>query len=203
MRFFVLSLLVANTVLAQSPVAPVQAPAAPHSWRIDPLHSQATFTVKHMMISTVRGTFGGVRGTIIYDPKNPAASSVEATIDCSTLNTGEPKRDSDLRGEEFFDVKKYPVMTFKSKSVRVVAPGEMKVTGDLTINATTKQVVLDLEGPTEPVKDTQGRTKVGVSATTKISRKEYGMLYNPVMETGGVVVSDQVSITLDIELIKN
>ncbi|MCU1329147.1 MAG: YceI-like family protein [Bryobacterales bacterium] len=204
MRFFVFSLLVANTVFAQAPVAPaVQAPAAPNSWRIDPLHSQANFTVKHMMISTVRGTFGGVRGTIIYDPKNPAASSVEATIDCSTLNTGEPKRDSDLRGEEFFDVKKYPVMKFKSKSVRVVAPGEMKVTGDLTINATTKQVVLDLEGPTEPVKDTQGRTKVGVSATTKISRKDYGILYNPVMETGGVVVSDQVSITLDIELIKN
>jgi polyisoprenoid-binding protein YceI len=182
---------------AQTPTAPA------NSWRIDPLHSQANFTVKHMMISTVRGTFGGVKGTIIYDPKNPGASSVEATIDCSTLNTGEPKRDNDLRGEEFFDVKKYPVMTFKSKSVKVVGPGELKATGDLTINAVTRQVVLDIEGPTDPVKDTQGRTKVGVTATTKVSRKDFGILYNPVMETGGVVVSDQVAITLDIELIKN
>jgi polyisoprenoid-binding protein YceI len=189
--------LLAGSLFGQTPAAPA------NSWRIDPLHSQANFTVKHMMISTVRGTFGGVRGTIIYDPKNPGASSVEATIDCSTLNTGEPKRDNDLRGEEFFDVKKYPVMTFKSKSVKVAGPGDLKVTGDLTINAITRQVMLDLEGPTDPVKDTQGRTKVGVIATTKVSRKDFGILYNPVMETGGVVVSDQVSITLDIELIKN
>lgn len=194
MKALVLSFLLAAALFAQAPA---------NSWRIDPLHSQASFTVRHMMISTVRGTFGGVKGAIIYDAKNPAASSVEATIDCSTLNTGEPKRDSDLKGEEFFDVKKYPVMKFKSKSVQVVSRGNLKLIGDLTINAISKQVVLTLDGPTDEVKDTQNRIKVGVTATTQISRKEYGILYNPVMETGGVAVSDEVKITLDIELIKN
>lgn len=173
------------------------------SWRIDPLHSLAQFSVRHMMISTVRGQFGGVKGTIRFDPKNPATASVEATIDCTTINTGEPKRDNDLKGEEFFDVKKFPVMTFKSKRVQVSGPGKLKVTGDLTINAITRQIVLNLDGPTPPVKDTLGREKVGVSATTKVSRKDYGILYNPIMETGGVAVSDEVAIMLDIELIHN
>jgi polyisoprenoid-binding protein YceI len=173
------------------------------SWRIDPLHSSAQFSVKHMMISTVRGHFGGVKGAVLYDSKNPAASSVEATIDCSTVNTGEPKRDSDLKSAEFFDVKRYPVMKFKSTSVEAAGQDKLKITGDLTINAITHRVILDVDGPTPEVKDTQGRYKVGVSAITKVSRKEYGILYNPVMETGGVAVSDEVAIELDIELIKN
>ena len=173
------------------------------SWHIDPLHSSAQFSVRHMMISTVRGHFGGVKGNVTLDEKNPSADTVEATIDCTTINTGEPKRDSDLKGEEFFDVKKYPVMKFKSKRVEAAGPGKLKVTGDLTINAITHQVVLALDGPTPPVKDTQNRIKVGVEGTTKVSRKEFGILYNPVMETGGVAVSDEVAIELDIELIKN
>ena len=173
------------------------------SWRIDTLHSSAQFSVRHMMISTVRGQFGGVKGTMTYDPKNPAASSVEATIDCATVNTGEPKRDSDLKTAEFFDVKRYPVMTFRSRKVVVTSPGKLRVTGDLTINAITRQVVLEVEGPTAPIRDTQGREKIGVSGTTKVSRKEYGILYNPIMETGGVAVSDEVTIVLEIELIKN
>jgi len=177
--------------------------AQENSWRIDPLHSLAQFSVRHMMISTVRGQFGGIKGSIQYDPKNPTAATVEATIDCTSINTGEPKRDNDLKGEEFFDVKKYPVMKFRSKRVEVAGPGRLKVTGDLTINAITRQVVLDLDGPTEPIKDTQGRQKIGASATTKISRKDFGILYNPVLETGGVAVSDEVAITLDIELIRN
>jgi polyisoprenoid-binding protein YceI len=172
------------------------------AWRIDPLHSLAQFSVRHMMISTVRGQFGGVKGSIHYDPKNPTAATVEATIDCATINTGEPKRDNDLKGEEFFDVKKYPTMKFRSKRVDVAAAGKLKVTGDLTVNAITKQVVLDLDGPTPPIKDPQGREKIGVSATTKISRKEFGILYNPVLEAGGVAVSDEVSVVLDIELIR-
>jgi polyisoprenoid-binding protein YceI len=172
------------------------------SWKIDPLHSSAQFSVRHMMISTVRGQFGGVKGNILYDPKNPAAATVEATIDCSTVNTGEAKRDADLKSAEFFDVKKYPVMTFKSKHVEVEAAGKLKLTGDLTINAVTKQVVLELEGPTPPIKDTQGREKIGVSGETKISRKEFGILYNPILESGGVTVSDEVKIVLEIELIK-
>jgi polyisoprenoid-binding protein YceI len=173
------------------------------NWRIDPLHSSAQFSVRHMMISTVRGQFGGVKGTVLYDAKNPAASSVEATIDCSTVNTGEAKRDADLKTAEFFDVKLYPVLKFKSKSVDVTSPGKLKVTGDLTINAITHQVILDLDGPTSPIRDTLGREKIGVSGSTKISRKEFGILYNPVMESGGVAVSDEVSIILEIELIRN
>ena len=156
-----------------------------------------------MMISTVRGQFGGVKGTILYDPKNPAASSVEASIDCSTVNTGGGKRDVDLKTAEFFDVKRYPVMTFKSKKVEVGSAGKLKMTGDLTINAITRQVILDVDGPTLPVRDTQGREKIGVSGSTKISRKDFGILYNPIMETGGVAVSDEVSIALDLELIRN
>jgi polyisoprenoid-binding protein YceI len=173
------------------------------SWKIDTLHSSAQFSVKHMMISTVRGQFGGVKGTIVYDPKNPAATTVQATIDCSTINTGEAKRDSDLKGPEFFDVKKYPVMTFKSKRVEAAGEGKIKMSGDLTINAITREVVLDLEGPTAPIKDTQGRMKIGVSGETKISRKAFGILYNPILESGGVAVSDEVKIVLEIELIKN
>jgi polyisoprenoid-binding protein YceI len=173
------------------------------SWRIDPLHSSAQFSVRHMMISTVRGQFGGVKGTMTYDPKNPAASSVVATIDCTTVNTGEPKRDADLKSAEFFDVKRYPVMTFKSKKVVSAGPDKLTVTGDLTINAITRQVVLDVDGPTAPVKDTQGREKIGVSGLTKVSRKEFGILYNPIMESGGVAVSDSVTINLEIELIRN
>ncbi|HEY3835317.1 MAG TPA: YceI family protein [Bryobacteraceae bacterium] len=172
-------------------------------WRIDPLHSSAQFSVRHMMISTVRGQFGGVKGEIAYDSGNPAKSSVVATIDCSTVNTGEPKRDADLKSAEFFDVKQYPVMKFKSTGVDVVGSGKLKVTGLLTINAISRPVVLDIDGPTAPIKDTQGREKIGVSAATKISRKEFGILYNPIMETGGVAVSDEVSIVLDIELIAN
>jgi len=173
------------------------------SWRIDPLHSSAQFSVRHMMISTVRGQFGGVKGDVVYDSANPGKSSVEATIDCSTVNTGEPKRDADLKSAEFFDVKQYPVMKFKSTGVDVVAPGKLKITGILTINAVSHTVVLDVDGPTSPIRDTQGREKIGVSAVTKISRKEFGIRYNPIMETGGVAVSDEVSIILDIELIRN
>jgi len=191
----------AGLLVAIALCVPVLAQEA--TWRIDPLHSLAQFSVRHMMISTVRGQFGGVKGAIHYDPKNPAAATVEATIDCTTINTGEPKRDSDLKGEEFFDVKKYPVMKFKSKRVEVAGLGKLKVTGDLTINAITRQVVLDVDGPTAPIKDTQNREKIGVSAATKVSRKDYGILYNPIMETGGVAVSDEVSIVLDIELIRN
>lgn len=192
----------AAIIIAGLALLPRPAIAQPTSWKIDPLHSSAQFSVRHMMISTVRGQFGGVKGTMLYDAKNPAASSVEVTIDCSTINTGEAKRDSDLKGPEFFDIQRYPVMKFKSKSVTSVGPGRLKVAGDLTINAIVRPVTLDVEGPTSPIIDTQQREKIGVSATTKISRKEFGILYNPVMETGGVAVSDEVSIILEVELIK-
>jgi polyisoprenoid-binding protein YceI len=172
------------------------------TWIIDTLHSSAYFTVRHMMISTVRGQFGGVKGSVDYDPKNPVSASVDATIDCTTLNTGEPKRDADLKGEEFFDVKRYPTMKFRSRKVEVSGPNRLRVTGDLTINATTRSVILDVDGPTPPIRDPRGREKVGVSGTTKINRKEFGITWNQIIEAGGVAVSDEVSITIDLELIK-
>ncbi len=154
------------------------------------------------MISTVRGQFGGVKGTVFYDPKHPEAASLEATIDCSTVNTGTPKRDADLKTAEFFDIQHYPVMKFKSKKVEVEAEGKLKLTGDLTINAVTREVVLDLDAPSQEIKDAQGRVKIGVSGTTRLSRKAFGITYNPILETGGVTVSDEVQIVLEIELIK-
>jgi polyisoprenoid-binding protein YceI len=172
------------------------------SWHIDPQHSSAQFSVKHMMISTVRGQFGGVKGNVVYDPKNPTAATVEATIDCSTVFTGEPKRDAQLKTAEFFDVKNYPVMKFQSKRVEAAGAGKLKVTGELTINAQTHSVVLDMDEPSGAIRDDKGREKIGVSGVTKISRKEFGILYNPILETGGVAVSDEVSIVLEIELIK-
>ena len=200
MKPFRLSTLTVILAVASLPL-PIRGQTA--SWRIDPLHSSAQFSVRHMMISTVRGHFGGVKGVVLYDPKNLKTSSVEATIDCTTINTGEAKRDSDLKGAEFFDVQHYPVMKFKSSKVEAAGGGKLKVTGDLTINAITHQVVLNVERPTGPVKDTQGREKIGVTGTTKLSRKQYGILYNPVMETGGVAVSDEVAIILELELIRN
>jgi polyisoprenoid-binding protein YceI len=179
------------------------ASAQESSWRIDPNHSGAHFAVRHMMISTVRGEFTGVNGTVIYDPKNPAHDSVEATIDCSTVNTGVAKRDAQMKTADFFDVAHYPVMKFKSSRVEPAGDGKLKVTGDLTINAITQEVVLDAEGPSAPIRDPRGNEKIGLSASTQISRKKFGIIWNEVMESGGVAVADEVSLSLDLELIRN
>ncbi len=178
-------------------------PAQTASWRIDPLHSAAHFAVRHLMISTVRGEISGINGTVRYDPKRPAGATVEATVDCRTLNTGTAKRDEQMKGPDFFDTKLYPTMKFTSKHVQTAGKGKLKVTGDLTINATTRQVILDVDGPSPPVKDAQGRQKIGLSAATKINRKDFGITWNEILETGGVAVADEVSITLDVELIAN
>src|SRR5450432_1264969 len=171
-------------------------------WRIDTNHSAAYFSVRHLMISTVRGEFSGIKGTGHYDPKRPGSAVVEATIDCATLNTGVAKRDEQMKGPDFFEVKRYPAMRFVSKGVSQAGPGKLKIAGDLTINATTRPVTLDVDGPSPEVRDAQGRTKIGLSAAAKISRKEFGIIWNEVLETGGVALADEVTITLDIELIR-
>jgi len=173
------------------------------NWRIDPLHSGAHFSVRHMMISTVRGEFTGITGSVTYDPANPTRDAVEASIDCSTVNTGVAKRDTQLKSADFFDIAHYPTMKFKSKRVEKGGDGKLKVTGDLTINATTQEVVLDVEGPTASIRDPRGNEKVGLAASAQISRKRFGITWNEVMESGGVAVADEVSISLDLELIKN
>jgi len=176
--------------------------AATSEWRIDPQHSSAQFSVRHMAISTVRGAFSKVNGTILLDDKDLSKSTVNVTIDVSTVDTREPDRDNDLRSDKFFDVAHFPTMTFKSKKVEQLATGKLKVTGDLTIRGTTKEVVLDVEGPTAPVKDPWGNVRAAATATSKVNRQDFGVKWNATLDNGGVVVGDEVNITIDAEMIK-
>ncbi len=178
------------------------AAAANSNWQIDPAHSSAQFSVRHMAISTVRGAFSKVTGSVVLDDKDVAKSTVEVTIDANSVDTRVPDRDNDLRGEKFFDVAHYPSITFKSRKVEQLAPGKLKVTGDLTIRGTTKEVVLDVEGPTAPMKDPWGNTRTAANATTKINRQDFGVKWNATLDNGGVVVGDDVSIIIDVELVK-
>jgi len=178
------------------------AAAATSTWQIDPNHSAAQFAVRHLAISTVRGAFTKVSGTVQMDDKDISKSSVEVTIDAASVDTRVADRDKDLRSDHFFDTAKYPTLTFKSTRVEQVAPGMLKVTGDLTIHGTIKQVVLDVEGPTAPVKDPWGNQRAAASASTKINRQDFGVKWNATMDNGGVVVGDEVSITIDVELVQ-
>ena len=172
------------------------------TWNIDPAHSVAEFKVKHMMISNVKGSFPKVSGVLTFDETDLSKSSVEASIDVSSIHTRDEQRDGHLKSPDFFDVEKYPTMTFKSTKVTSTGAGEGTVEGDLTIRDVTKKVVFAVEGPTEPGKDPWGNTRIGVSATTKISRKDFGLVWNAALETGGVLVGDEVTITLDVQFIK-
>jgi polyisoprenoid-binding protein YceI len=183
-------------------VLSLPASAATSEWKIDPQHSSAQFSVRHMAISTVRGAFSKVTGSILLDDKDITKSTVDVTIDVSTVDTREPDRDKDLRSDKFFDVAHFPTMTFKSKKVEQVTPGKLKVTGDLTIRGTTKEVVLDVEGPTLPVKDPWGNVRAAVTATSKVNRQDFGVKWNATLDNGGVVVGDDVNITIDVEMIK-
>lgn len=178
------------------------ATAATTVWKIDPQHTAAQFAVKHLMISTVRGEFRVQGGTVRWDDQDITKSSVEVTLATSTVNTGEAKRDEDLKSERFFDAAKYPVMTFKSRKVEQTGTGKLKVTGDLTIRGVTKEVELDVDGPSAPVKDPWGNTRAALSATAKINRQDFGVKWNATMDGGGVVVGDEVSITIDLEMVK-
>ena len=171
------------------------AAAANSTWQIDPQHSSAQFAVRHLGLSTVRGAFSKLSGAVLLDGQDISKSSVEVTIDVNTVDTREPDRDKDLRSERFFDVAHFPTMTFKSKKVEQLAPGKLRVTGDLTIHGITKEVLLD-------VKDPWGNQRVAASATTKINRQDYGVKWNAKLDNGGVVVGDDVNITIDVELIQ-
>ena len=182
--------LVAALVLSASAFAQVQ------SWKIDPNHTAAQFSVRHMGISTVRGAFTKVSGTAEYDPANPAKTSIEATIETASIDTRVEMRDNDLRSANYFDVAKYPTITFKSKSVQAAGEGKLKVVGDLTIHGTTSEVTLDVDSPSAPMTDQHGNTHIGTSATTKIKRKDFGV--------GGSnpMVGDDINITIDVELVR-
>jgi len=171
-------------------------------WAIDPAHSAAHFSVRHLMISNVRGEFTKVTGTATIDLANPAKSTVEVTIDANSINTREPQRDDHLRSADFFDVANYPTLTFRSTRIESQGPEELKLIGDLTIHGVTKEVTFDVEGPTSAIKDPWGSLRAGITAATKISRKDFGLAFNALTETGGVVVGDEVKITLEAELIQ-
>lgn len=180
--------------------APALAGAA--TYDIDSSHSVASFTVRHLMVSNVRGEFAKTTGTVVYDEKDPTKSTVEATVDVSTINTRDPKRDGHLKSPDFFDAEKFPTITFKSTKVEKAGQGKLKVTGNLTMHGVTKPVTLDVEGPSGEVKDPWGNTKVGASATTKINRNDFGVKWNAPVPTGGVVVGEEVTINLEVELLK-
>jgi len=169
-------------------------------WQVDPKHSSAQFAVTHLMISTVRGEFHQVNGTVVVDDADTSKSYVHVTIDATTVDTREPDRDKHLMSPDFFDVAKYPSMTFKSTKVESNGPDKLKVTGDLTIRGVTKQVVLDVTAPKPPIKDPWGLQRTAVSGSTKINRQDFGVAWNKALDAGGVVVGDDVNITLDVEL---
>jgi polyisoprenoid-binding protein YceI len=171
------------------------------TWEIDPAHSSANFSVRHMMIAKVHGGFSKLSGSLRLDTKNIANSFVEAKIDAANIDTREPKRDEHLRGADFFDVAKYPTISFRSKKVREQG-GAFLVIGDLTMHGVTAEVPLIVEGLDAEIKDPWGNIKIGATATTKIRRKDFGLTWNAVLETGGVVVGEEVTITLDIQFIK-
>lgn len=171
-------------------------------YTIDPAHSNAQFTVRHMMISNVRGGFRSVTGTLAYDSGKVSDSTVEATIDAASINTGDEQRDGHLKSADFLDVQQFPTITFKSKKVESAGSDELKVTGDLTIHGVTKQVVLQVEGPTPENKDPFGNVRIGLSATTKIKRSDFGLTWNATLETGGILVGDDLKIEIDVSGIK-
>ncbi len=167
---------------------------------IDPSHSQAQFSVRHMMITNVRGEFGKLQGTLNLDEKNLKNSTVEATIETGSINTREDKRDEHLRSPDFFDVANHPKITFKSTGFKKAGKDKYKVAGDLTIRGVTRPVTLDVEIPSTELKDPWGNTKRGASATTEINRKDFGLVWNQNLETGGVLVGDLVKVQLDLQL---
>ena len=174
----------------------VSAAAQAGTWKIDPNHSSAQFAVRHMGVSTVRGAFTKVSGSATYDPSDPGKTSLEATIEANSVDTRVEMRDKDLRSPNFLDVQKYPTITFKSKQAKTAGDGKLQIMGDLTIHGVTKEVVLDVDGPSAPIKDPMGNQRIGASATTKVNRKDFGVNGAPAM------VGDDISITIDAELIQ-
>jgi polyisoprenoid-binding protein YceI len=172
------------------------------TWNIDPEHSNIGFKVRHLMVSNVKGSFGKSSGVVDINDKDITKSKVEVSIDTASINTNLQKRDEHLRSADFFDVAKFPSMTFVSKKVAPWGKERLKVTGDLTLHGVTKEVVLDVEGLSKESKDPWGNFTRGATATTKINRKDFGLVWNMALETGGVVVGEEVFITLEIEMIK-
>jgi polyisoprenoid-binding protein YceI len=180
---------------------PVQPQASSTTWNIDPAHTIAEFKVRHMMIANVKGQFSKVSGVLTLDESKLANSRVEATIEAASIETRDGQRDAHLKSADFFDVEKFPTLHFKSTGISIVGVGELSVEGDLTIHGVTRKVRFAVEGPTSPTKDPWGNTRVAISANTKINRKDFGLIWNTALETGGILVGDDVTITLEAEFV--
>jgi len=190
--------LTASALCAVGAIAPSASNAA-DTWQVDPAHSSAQFSVKHLMISTVRGEFGAMSGTIEYDGKDIASIKADVTIQAGSITTRNEKRDAHLKSPDFFDVAAHPTIAFKSKKVVPGTGGAFQLVGDLTMRGVTKEVTLDATAPSPVIKGMRGESRVAASATTKINRQDFGVKWNASLDGGGVVVSDTVAITIDIE----
>ena len=187
--------------VSSSPVSsPVVVAPATRSYDIDTSHSSATFKVRHLMVSNVRGELGQISGRVVYDEADVTRSTVEATIDAKTINTRDEKRDAHLRSPDFFDVETYPVISFKSTRVRATNGGGLLVTGNLTMRGVTREITLDVEDVSAEVNDPWGNVKRGVSARARLNRKDFEVSWNAALDSGGVLVGDEVSINLELEL---
>jgi polyisoprenoid-binding protein YceI len=172
------------------------------TWNIDPSHSAAEFKVRHMMISNVKGQFAKITGSLTLDESKLSNSRVEAVINAASIETRDAQRDAHLKSADFLDVEKFPTLSFKSSSISIVRDGELAAEGDLTIHGVTRKAIFSVEGPTPPAKDPWGNVRVAVSATTKINRKDFGLTWNAALESGGILVGEEVTITLDVQFVK-
>ncbi len=190
-------------ILVIAAICLLSSSAMASTWTIDPDHSNVQFKIRHLMIANVKGVFGKVKGVVRIDEKDMSKSAVDVTIEIDSINTGVAKRDEHLKSIEFFDAAKYPTMTFVSSKVTPSGKGKLKVLGVLSIHGISRDVVLDVEGPTNEMKDPWGGTRRGASGTTKINRTDFGITWNKTLETGGVMIGDAVFIALEIEMIKD
>jgi len=172
------------------------------TWNLDSAHTVAEFKVRHMMISNVKGHFAKVSGKLTFDESDLTNSQIEAVIEASSIETRDAQRDAHLKSADFLDAEKFPTLSFKSTRITPVRDGELAVEGDLTIHGVTRKAIFSVEGPTSPAKDPWGKTRVAISATTKINRKDFGLTWNAALETGGILVGDEVTITLDSQFVK-
>jgi polyisoprenoid-binding protein YceI len=179
-----------------------QAPGTITTWKLDPAHSSAEFKVKHMMISNVKGSFNGLSGALQLDETDRTHSTVEASIAVATINTGDAQRDGHLKSADFFDAEQFPSITFKSTNIDSTGGPDYEATGDLTIRGVTQPVTFKVEDLSTPAKDPWGNQRIGLSATTKINRKDFGLAWNAALETGGVLVGEDVTITLEVQFIQ-
>jgi polyisoprenoid-binding protein YceI len=191
---FVQESLIMSTVSAPSAVGTT-------TWTIDNSHTLVEFSVRHLMISTVKGRFGEVSGKVVADDADPARAQIEVTINAASIDTREAQRDAHLRSADFFDAENFPALTFRSTRIEKASGDDLKVTGDLTIRGTTREVVLDVTSEGR-VTDPWGGQRAGYSAKTKIKRSDFGLTWNMALETGGVVVGDEIKIALEVELVK-